>query len=591
MARNTPNSSESQLDALIARIHGLSSTVTGKSPTGADGSSRTGKGPEVAEPQVEHPIPPATRPVPSTPTKLFKDHVPGTFGSVQPGRGGPESGHQGDARIDHSTDNSVRNRLREAANDGLHGEGQRDNQGGGDLHATSANAERTSAATYRTSSTSQNSAYNSTLPGNFSPSRDEPWRPREPESLEEAGILDTTVEQLVLKFLLARGEVEGRQVADQIKIPFRLVEPILEWLKMEQSLAHKRGTVTGDFAYILTDKGRTQAKAFNSECTYFGVCPVPLNDYIDSVKYQTVEGQKPQKNQLLQAFSDLLINPHMLDRLGPAINSGRGMFLYGFPGNGKTSIAERVTAAFGKWIWVPRAVDVDGDILRVYDRMNHEADMPEAATGFLDQGGFDKRWIRIKRPTIVVGGELTMEMLEVQSNAQTNISEAPLQMKSNCGTLVIDDFGRQKMSVDQLLNRWIVPLEKRFDFLNMRSGKKIQVPFDQLVIFSTNLEPRDLVDDAFLRRIPYKIEVCNPSEADFRKLFEIMCRVLKVPYQPGPIDHLIETHYRPTNRPFRNCQPRDLLLQVQNYCRYHSRDVELRNEYFDYAVENYFSIM
>jgi hypothetical protein len=184
-----------------------------------------------------------------------------------------------------------------------------------------------------------------------------------------------------------------------------------------------------------------------------------------------------------------------------------------------------------------------------------------------------------------------MAMLEVQAHGESGISEAPLQLKSNCGTLLIDDFGRQKMRVDELLNRWIVPLEKRYDYLNMVSGKKIQVPFDQLVIFSTNLEPKDLVDDAFLRRIPYKIEVGDPSEADFRKLFEIMCKGLKVPYRPEPIDYLIKTHYLPVNRPFRNCQPRDLLLQVRNYCLYNGKEVELKNEYFDFAVSNYFSVM
>jgi hypothetical protein len=427
--------------------------------------------------------------------------------------------------------------------------------------------------------------------GHYHPTRAEPWRPVEPTSLEGAGVLESSLEQLMMRFLLSRGECEGRLIADQVKLPFRFVEPVLDWLKMEQSLALKRGTATGDYFYVLTEKGRAQAKTFTAECTYFGACPVPLHDYIDSVKHQSVEAQKPKSPELKKAFADLLINPQMLDRLGPAVNSGRGMFLYGSPGNGKTSIAERVTAAFGKYIWIPRAIDIDGDIMRVYDPMSHEADMPKAGEGLLDQSGFDKRWIRIRRPTIIAGGELTMDMLEVQSSKITHISEAPLQMKSNCGTLVIDDFGRQKMSVDQLLNRWIVPLEKRFDFLNMPSGKKIQVPFDQLVIFSTNLEPRDLVDDAFLRRIPYKIEVCNPSEADFRKLFEIMCRVLKIPYLQEPIDYLIAKHYLPISRPFRNCQPRDLLLQVQNYCRYHDRVVELRNEYFDYAVENYFSIM
>jgi predicted ATPase with chaperone activity len=199
--------------------------------------------------------------------------------------------------------------------------------------------------------------------------------------------------------------------------------------------------------------------------------------------------------------------------------------------------------------------------------------------------------VRIRRPTIVVGGELTMENLEITSNGSTGISEAPMQLKSNCGTLVVDDFGRQRMSTDELLNRWIVPLEKRYDFLNMANGKKIQVPFDQLIIFSTNLEPRDLVDDAFLRRIPYKIEVHDPSEEEFRELFRMMCDSLSITFNDEAIDYLIETHYRSTGRAFRCCQPRDLLLQVRNHCRYEKTVPKLTPESLDFAVENYFAVM
>jgi hypothetical protein len=429
------------------------------------------------------------------------------------------------------------------------------------------------------------------VPLGFKPSRDEPWRPAEPEQMRSAGINETLLEAILYRYLLNIGEAEGRKIADQVKLPFRMIEPMLTRLKMEQNVAYKSSTATNDYVYMLTESGRAIARNHVTDCTYYGSCPVPLRDYIASVKLQTIEGQYPKRKDLMAAFNDLLINPRMLEKLGPAVASGRGMFLFGFPGNGKTSIAERVTGAFGKYVWIPRSIDIDGEILRVFDPMCHELAMPDAGTGLLDIGGFDKRWVRIARPTIIAGGELTMEMLEVQNNPESNISESPLQLKSNCGTLVIDDFGRQKMSVDQLLNRWIVPLEKRYDFLNMASGKKIQVPFDQLVVFSTNLEPKDLVDDAFLRRIPYKIEAENPPEADFRKLFEIMCKVVKIPYNADAINYVIETHYKPVNRPMRMCQPRDLLLQVKNYCLYNDIPIELKNEYFDFACENYFSVM
>ena len=429
------------------------------------------------------------------------------------------------------------------------------------------------------------------LPDGFTSSCDEPWRPSEPADLLTAGINETLLEALVYRYLINVGEAEGRKIADQVKLPFTMIEPLLARLKMEQHVAYKGATATHDYVHVLTEAGRSIARSHMRDSSYYGACPVSLCDYIASVQYQAIDGQRPGKDDLREAFHDLLINPRMLDKIGPAVASGRGMFLFGAPGNGKTSIAERITAAFGKYVWIPRAVDVAGEILRIYDPMCHRSVMPDSGSGLLDSGSFDKRWVRIERPTIIAGGELTMDMLEVQSSPDTNISEAPLQVKSNCGILVIDDFGRQKMRVDELLNRWIVPLEKRYDFLTMVSGKKIQVPFNQMVIFSTNLEPRDLVDDAFLRRIPYKIEATDPSEDDFRALFRVFCKSMGIPFCDDAIEYLIETHYRAVGRPMRMCQPRDLLLQVENYCLYNELTPELRNEYFDFACENYFSMM
>jgi hypothetical protein len=425
----------------------------------------------------------------------------------------------------------------------------------------------------------------------FQPTRDEPWRPTEPDSVEQAGINETLLEAIVYRFLLNVGEAEGRRIAEQVKLPFRMVEPLLSRLKMEQNVSYKSSTSTNDYVYILSESGRAIARNYLLDCTYYGSCPVSLTQYVESVSKQTIESQYPKKKDLMRAFHDLLINPNMLKKLGPAVASGRGMFLFGFPGNGKTSIAERVTAAFGKYVWIPRSINIDGHVLRVFDPMCHTLAMPEGSGGLLELSGIDKRWVRIERPTIIAGGELTMEMLEVQHNPVSGISESPLQLKSNCGTLVIDDFGRQKMRVDELLNRWIVPLEKRYDYLNMASGKKIQVPFDQLVVFSTNLEPKDLVDDAFLRRIPYKIEVENPPFDEFKKLFQIMCKVLDMPYREGCVEYLIDKHYTPVNRPLRMCQPRDLILQARNYCLYNDLPLELKDDYLDFACENYFSVM
>ncbi len=415
--------------------------------------------------------------------------------------------------------------------------------------------------------------------------------PRTPRSIQELGISETSIEELIVKFLLARGESTVREIAEQIAIPLNLIEGIITYMKKEQVLGYIGQTALNDYVCKLTELGRERGKRFNEFCSYFGSAPVTFQQYVASVNAQTMNDQNPTEADLKRAFSDLLIDPAMMMKLGPAVNSGKGMFLFGYPGNGKTSIAERVTAAFGKYIWIPKAITIDRDIIRLFDPMSHVAAPIERMEGLLSDNSIDKRWIRIERPTIVVGGELTMQHLEITYNPLTGISEAPIQMKSNCGTLVIDDFGRQRMSVDELLNRWIVPLEKRYDYLNTSNGKKIQVPFDQLVIFSTNLEPKDLVDDAFLRRIPYKIEVPDPSMENFVRLFEIMCNSYNFEWKPAMIKRLIEKHYLPIGRPFRNCHPRDLLLQIRNYCLYQRKPIILSDEGFDFAAENYFSVV
>jgi DNA-binding PadR family transcriptional regulator len=429
-------------------------------------------------------------------------------------------------------------------------------------------------------------------PSDFSPRHSEQeFVPLEPESFEKAGLNRSFVESLTLKFLLSCGDMVGRDIAEQLRLPFVLVEPLLRQMKQDQLVVYRGAAAVNDYIYQLTDVGRERARRHADHCTYYAAAPVALDDYIACVRAQSIEHQHPTQQELLEAFDDLLIGPQMMSRLGPAVNSGRGMFLYGAAGNGKTSIAERITRSFGQYIWIPRAIGIDGTIMRLFDPMNHQQVPLPPNSGLLNQSRIDRRWVRIRRPTIVVGGELTLEHLEVTTNHSTGINEAPLQLKSNCGTLVIDDFGRQRVSTADLLNRWIVPLEKRYDFLNLENGKKIQVPFDQLIVFSTNLEPRDLVDEAFLRRIPYKIEVPNPTEQEFRDLFKLMCPKMGFEFRQEALDYVLDRHYVQAQRLPRFCHPRDLLLQVRNYCLYHKVPLELTNEYFDYAVQNYFAIM
>jgi len=418
------------------------------------------------------------------------------------------------------------------------------------------------------------------------------FTPRQPQTIQESGVSSALLERLIMKYMFQVGRAPGRGISGQVKLIFKVIEPVLRQLRGDKQIDLSGTTNTGDSEYVITEAGRERGKAYIEECTYFGSAPVSLKDYVASVNAQTIAGQVVTASSLKAAFEGLIINKAMLDKLGPAVNSGRGMFLYGMPGNGKTSIAERVTDAFGSCIWMPRAMYVEGEILRIFDPGIHEVvEDQNTGGGLLDSQQIDHRWVRIKRPTVIAGGELTMAELEVTKNPISKICESPLQMKSNCGTLVIDDFGRQTMPVEVLLNRWIIPLEKRYDFLNLPSGKKIQIPFDQLVIFSTNLEPRDLVDGAFLRRIPYKIEVPDPSIDEFRELFGIMSKVLGFEPRAACADYLIEKHYIEAKRPFRLCQPRDLLMQVKNYCSYQQLELKITEESLDFAVANYFSIM
>jgi len=413
--------------------------------------------------------------------------------------------------------------------------------------------------------------------------------PLAPANLAASGISENQIEGLMLKYLLNCGTASGRAIADQLKLPFPLVSELLRRMKADQLIGYKSSDAINDYIHQLTPQGAERTRRYSEVSSYFGAAPVSLADYVAGVPQQSLRRQQPTTEHLRRALSDLVISRELFSQLGQALWAGTAMFLYGDPGNGKTTIAERVTAAFGPYIWIPRCISVWGEIVRLYDPSVHEA-----APSIAPQEGAakpDERWIRIKRPTIVAGGELTAQHLEFTVAGSTGIIEAPLHMKSNGGTLVIDDFGRQRVGTRELLNRWIVPLEKGHDYLSLPSGRKIQIPFDQLVIFATNLEPRELVDEAFLRRIPYEIEVCDPSEEEFRELMRMMAPKLGVEYRESPVDYLIVKHYQEKSRRFRYCHPRDLLMQIRNFCLFHEQQPTMTNEAVDAAAQNYFSIM
>ncbi|KAA1257839.1 hypothetical protein LF1_03290 [Rubripirellula obstinata] len=423
---------------------------------------------------------------------------------------------------------------------------------------------------------------------------DDTFWPSQPQNVGETGLSESFIEALVLKTVLIAGTVSGRSISDRTGLAFRVIEPLMDVLRTRKLLSHVRPAAFNDYYYSLTEAGQQRAQTHMQNCSYVGPAPVPLADYVLSVEAQAAGLDPIDRDQLQQALSRISYQDDLLDQLGPAINSNTGLFLFGPPGNGKTTIARCLTQCLGQEIWIPHAIMDDGNLIKLQDDAFHrpapisEAGSDSSSGNILKTQEWDKRWLRIQRPTVVVGGELVMENLEVRHDPRSNICEAPLQMKSNCGCLLIDDFGRQRIAPEELLNRWIVPLENSCDYLTLPTGKKIQIPFEQLIIFSTNLDPDELVDEAFLRRVPYKIFVGDPTEDEFRALMNEVSEKLGFPSTPEASEHLFR-YYKETERPLRRCHPRDLMTQVANFCRYRKMPMTVRPEYLDQACRSYFS--
>jgi len=294
-------------------------------------------------------------------------------------------------------------------------------------------------------------------------------------------------------------------------------------------------------------------------------------------------------DQVRQAFSHLVLSERLLDQIGAAINGGRSMFIYGPPGNGKTVISQAIGNVLMGEIAIPAALEIEGSIVALHDPVNHEAvPSPAAGSGLIAGFTDDRRWMRCRRPTITVGGELTLEALDLAYNPNAGFYQAPVQLLANGGVLVIDDFGRQRCSPRELLNRWVVPLESRVDFLTLQTGRKFDVPFQVLVVFATNLKPADLVDEAFLRRIHYKIFAESPSVGDFMEIFENCCAERSIPFDRNVVDGMLQRCFRPRSIPLRGCQPRDLIEQALSLARYRGQARELTPELLDTACASYF---
>lgn len=415
----------------------------------------------------------------------------------------------------------------------------------------------------------------------------------EPRSLEETGMTRGFLSDLSLKTIYSVGELSGQRIAEQLRLPFSgVVEETLTYLKREQlvSITGSRGFDERAFRYSIASAGIERVREALNRSQYVGPAPVTLEAYQQLMRSQTIGDVVVTQEQVQEALSHLVVTPEMLMKIGPAINSGRSIFLFGPPGDGKTVIAKGMASTLGGEIYIPYAVEVDGHIIKVYDELNHQAVEAgdEVASAFLEAGRLDRRWVLVKRPIVVAGGELTLESLDLVYDDTSKYYEAPFQMKANGGMFLIDDFGRQQVRPRDLLNRWIVPLETRVDYLTLHTGKKVEIPFDQLIVFSTNIDPKALVDEAFLRRIRHKIEVANPTEREFYEIFRRVAAERNVPFDQEGFMYLMREYYVKVKRELRCVHPRDIVDQIIDIAHYRNVEPALTKELIDQACSSYF---
>jgi energy-coupling factor transporter ATP-binding protein EcfA2 len=408
--------------------------------------------------------------------------------------------------------------------------------------------------------------------------------PAAPEKVEDVGVRRGFLEELLLKVLYLSGPLTLPELGELVRLTPQVVEELFRRLRAEQ-LCQVTGMVGNARRVAISSAGRARALELLSQNHYTGPAPVSLESYVKQVRMQSVRDVAVRPAMMERALAHLVLDEKTVSQLGTALNSGGSIFLYGPTGAGKTTIAEALPRVLAEdMVWVPHALEMDGQVIVVFDPLIHKVVQSS------HEAGNDARWVLCHRPVVVVGGELTIEMLDLQFNPMTKFYAAPGQMKANNGVLIIDDFGRQRVRPEELLNRWVVPLDRRIDFLTLAGGKKIEIPFESFVVFATNMDPAQLVDAAFLRRIQTKVKIENSSDEQFREIFLKVCKDSGLQYHAGLVDGLIDTLKNKLKEPLRNCYPRDLIDKICSAARYQGQKPELTEDALMRAVESYFVI-